>query len=248
MRLPNILHIVMFSGGAASSVMAKIVADANSGQTILLHTPTGAEHPDADRFRAQVAAYIGLPITIEAANFTLWDLVNSRKHIPNDGLPYCTKELKLIPQDRYLTRLKKAGQDFISYVGYDRSERGRIQKTFARHEAKGRKVKFPLAEASLTSDECKRIIREDWRICLPEPYQYLKHNNCIPCYRGGEAHWYNVWRYYPEQFMRAARAEERADNTVFADKSLLELVAIWEDSPLPTNLFEGESIPCMCAI
>jgi 3'-phosphoadenosine 5'-phosphosulfate sulfotransferase (PAPS reductase)/FAD synthetase len=61
-----IKHVVMFSGGAASSVMAKIVADKYPGDTILLHTPTGAEHEDADRFRAQVANYIGcLSLTSE---------------------------------------------------------------------------------------------------------------------------------------------------------------------------------------
>lgn len=57
----------MFSGGASSAVMAKFVADEHPEDTILLYNPTGAEHPDADRFCEEVADFIGLPITVESA-------------------------------------------------------------------------------------------------------------------------------------------------------------------------------------
>ena len=64
--MKNLKHIVMFSGGAGSSLVAKLVADEfGKENTILLHTPTYAESPDADRFRQQVADYIGLPITVQ---------------------------------------------------------------------------------------------------------------------------------------------------------------------------------------
>ncbi len=242
----------MFSGGAASSVMAKFVADQHPEDTILLYNPTGAEHPDADRFREQVAEFIGLPITVEAARKTLWEMVENYKHIPNDSFPYCTRELKIKMQDRYLKRLEKAGEEFVIYVGFGRDEWRRIQKVWVRNQAQGRIVKFPLFDAGLTGEvtgeDCKRIIREDWKICLPEPYKYLKHNNCIPCYRGGRRHWFKVWKYYPEQFWRAAAAERRAVNTVFKGITLDDLAAKWEKEPEQLELFgEEETIPCMCA-
>ncbi|MFA4834938.1 MAG: phosphoadenosine phosphosulfate reductase family protein [Dehalococcoidia bacterium] len=242
------LHIVMFSGGAASSVVAKMVADEHGDDTILLHTPTGAEHPDADRFRRQVAQFVGRPITVEKANKTLWEMVESYKHLPDNGFPYCTRDLKLIPKDRLLGRLDKVGEDYITYLGYGYDEWRRVQKVFSREETRGRKVKFPLFNARLTGDDCKNIIREEWKICLPEPYQYLSHNNCIPCYKGGKGHFYKVWQYYPEQFTRAARAEERAANTVFDGVTLFELAAKWEKEPEQIGIFEQESIPCMCAM
>jgi hypothetical protein len=240
-------HIVMFSGGAASSVVAEMVAKRYPGDTILLHTPTGAEHPDADRFRAQVAEYIGLPITIEAAKKTLWEMVESNKQIPNDSLPYCTDRLKLKPQERFLKRLEMSNKEFTIYVGFGADEWKRMQNSWAWNESKGRKVVFPLLDARLTGDGCKRIIREEWKICLPEPYLYLSHNNCIPCYKGGRGHWYKVWKHYPEQFWRAARAEDRASNTVFDGVTLYELAAKWEKEPEQTELF-ADNIPCMCAI
>lgn len=241
-------HIVMFSGGAASSGVAKMVADDHPNDTILLHTPTGAEHPDADRFRAQIARYIGLPITVEAANKTLWEMVEGYKHIPNDGLPYCTRDLKIKPQDRFLKRLEKAGEDFTVYVGYGFDEWKRIQNYMIKTEALGRKAKFPLFKARMTGVDCKRIVRDEWKICLPEPYQYLSHNNCIPCYKAGQGNWYKVWKHYPERFYRAADAERRAANTVFDGVTLYELAAKWEKEPEQIGIFEQESIPCMCAM
>lgn len=241
------LHICMFSGGAASSVVAKMVAERYPDETILLHTPTGAEHPDADRFREQVARFIGLPIMVEAARKTLWEMVENYKHIPNNGFPYCTRNLKINMQDRFLKRLEDAGEDFIIYVGFGFDEWRRIQKVKARNEAKGRKVEFPLFKARLNGEDCKQIIREQWGICLPEPYKYLKHNNCIPCYKGGQGHWYKVWKHYPEQFYRAAAAERRAENTVFDGITLDELAEKWEKQPVQMEIYDDVSIPCMCA-
>jgi len=239
----------MFSGGAASSVVAKIVADKYPSDTILLHTPTGAEHPDADRFREQVAKYINLPITVESAKKTLWEYVESYKQIPNDSLPWCTRQTKLIPQDRYLKRLEKQGVDFIQYIGFGIDEWRRIQKVWARNQITGRKVEFPLLETKLSGKDSQQIIRKEWKICLPEPYMYLKHNNCIPCYKGGKGHWYKVWKYYPERFERAAKAERRCSNQVFADISLDELAKKWTSEPEQESLFgELEGIPCMCAL
>ncbi len=241
-------HIVMFSGGAASSVVAKIVADKYPGETILLHTPTSAEHPDADRFRKQVARFIGLPITVEAAKKTLWQMVESNKHIPNDSLPWCTERLKLLPQDRFLKRLESQKVDYITYIGLGFDEWRRIQKVWARNKAKERKVKFPLFDARMSGEDCKQVVREEWKICLPEPYKYLSHNNCIPCYKGGQGHFYKVWTYYPEQFFRAAAAERRAANTVFDGITLDELAEKWKNEPIQPDMFGEDAVPCMCAI
>jgi len=242
-------HIVMFSGGAASSVVAKMVADKYPNDTILLHTPTGAEHPDADRFREQVAKFIGLPITIEKASKTLWELVESRKDVPNNMFPYCSTELKLITKDRFVKRFEKRGEDFTEYLGLGVDEWRRIQKVWVRHQADNRKVEFPLMDAKLTGEDCKNIIREEWKICLPSPYQYLSHNNCIPCYKGGQSHWFKVWKYYRTEFDRAAKAERTTANNVFKEFSLDELSDKWSKEPEQMDLWgDMEGIPCMCSL
>lgn len=36
-------------------------------------------------------------------------------------------------------------------------------------------VRFPLAEKRITTEDCKRIIRDEWKIELPSAYKSLKH-------------------------------------------------------------------------
>ncbi len=129
----------------------------------------------------------------------------------------------------------------------------RIQKVIARNEGKY-KYRFPLFEKKISGEEVKRVIREEWRICLPEPYKFLQHNNCLPCWKQGKSGFYLIWKHYPEQFWRAVEMEEKyGPYTLFKDHSLRELAEIWQgqkefqDTFIP--LFEmEESIPCMCAI
>lgn len=121
-----------------------------------------------------------------------------------------------------------------------------MQKTKARYKALGYEVKFPLWDMQITGTVAKDIIRNDWRICLPEPYLYLSHNNCIPCFKGGKEHFFKVWKHYPDKFEMAAWREEKYEHTVFDDITLRELQAIWERGEQIE--FDTEDMrPCMCA-
>jgi hypothetical protein len=99
----------------------------------------------------------------------------------------------------------------------------------------------------------KTIIKEDWKICLPETYKYLRHNNCIPCFKGGIGHFKRVWRYYPEYFQKAVDKENQIGKTVFKEQSLTEYAKDWQKE-LDNNieLFTDEeldnNVPCMRAI
>ena len=222
-------HIILFSGGASSSYMAWLVAQEVSKEDIvLLHTPTGAEHPDADRFRQEVADYIGIEITEVSSGLNLWKCIIKNNCLPSQFIPFCTRVLKVEPAEKYYKELLLQGEDFIIYVGFGKQEWRRLQRQATRFKTKGYKVKYPLYEKKLTSNICKEIIKNEWKICLPEPYKILKHNNCIPCFKGGKKHFYKVWKYYPEEFKKAVDMEELIGNTVFKDCSLLELVEKWE--------------------
>ena len=243
-------HICLFSGGAGSAYMSYLVAQQYPDDTILLFNNPKAEHPDADRFRKQVADYIGLPITEVSDGRDLWELIDDNKCLPSSFIPFCSRILKQEPAEKYYKTLT---EDFTLYIGYDISEGRRIQKQTARIEHSGRKVKYPLMEHGLSSDAVKSIIKDEWEICLPEPYKYLRHNNCIPCFKGGLGHFKRVWRYYPEEFQMAVGKENQIGNTVFKEKSLTEYAIEWQkDLDNNIDLFTDEeldnNIPCMCAI
>ena len=244
-------HIVLFSGGAASSYVAWLVAQEQKREdVILLHTPTYAEHPDADRFRKQVSEYIGIPITESAEGRSMWEMIDDYKALPSQFMPFCTQRLKQAQSEKFYKTLK---DDFVLYLGYGPDEWRRVQKQTARFATIGRKAIYPLFERKITNDEVKRIIKEEWKICLPEPYKYLKHNNCLPCFKGGKSHFYKVWKYYPSEYWKAVEMENKLGHTVFKDKSLTELAEEWEhnlkfeESQL-SMLDQDDNIPCMCAL
>jgi len=178
----------------------------------------------------------------------IWDCIERNSAIPGQFMPFCTQQLKQQMKEEYFKYLTSIGETWIEYVGYGPDEWQRVQKSVARNEAMGREVKFPLFEKKISSDECKRIISEEWGIELPSAYQSLKHNNCIPCFKGGKGYFRSVWKNYPEQYQKAVEAEERCGYTVFKDKSLKELAMIfqndkeWDDSQMDLSDF----IPCDC--
>ena len=95
-------HIVMFSGGAASAYLAKLVVDERGADnTVLLHTPVYAEHPDADRFRKEVSEFIGVEITEQADGRSLWELIADYNALPSHFMPFCTQQLKILDRCAY---------------------------------------------------------------------------------------------------------------------------------------------------
>lgn len=244
-------HVVLFSGGAASSYVAYLLKEdknINDRDIVLLHTPTLSECTDSEKFRLKVARYLKLPMTVWGRGEDVWDCIDRNHAVPGQFLPFCTMQLKQEMKEQYYRYLKKCGEEWTEYVGYGPDEWRRVQKSMARNEAKGRIVKFPLFEAGVSSEVCKRIIQEDWMVDLPSAYQSLKHNNCIPCFKGGKAHWYEVWKNYPEEYQKAVRKEEEIGYTVFKDHSLKELETKfrnnkeWEDMQLSL----WDYIPCEC--
>jgi 3'-phosphoadenosine 5'-phosphosulfate sulfotransferase (PAPS reductase)/FAD synthetase len=234
----------MFSGGASSSYMSWLVAQEHPNDTILLHTPTHSEHPDADRFRAQVAKFIGLPITVQADGRDIWQLFDDNHTLPSHFHPFCTRILKQEQKEKYL---KSVSDDFVLYYGFGISEWRRVQKQVARAEAEGVKVAHPIFDKRISDEKIKSIIIKQWGICLPEPYLYLKHNNCIPCFKAGKGEWYKYWQYYSEQFWKASEKEKQWRYTVFEDASLEELAAQWAAQPEQIPMDEWDARPCMCA-
>ena len=87
-------HICLFSGGAGSAYMSWLVAKEYPNDTILLFNQTKSEHPDADRFRKQIANYIGLPITEISDGRDLWELIDDNKCLPSSFIPFCSRILK----------------------------------------------------------------------------------------------------------------------------------------------------------
>jgi 3'-phosphoadenosine 5'-phosphosulfate sulfotransferase (PAPS reductase)/FAD synthetase len=240
-------HIVLFSGGAASSYCAYLVLQKEKKEdVILLHTATYSEHKDSNRFRIDISRYLQKEITEVADGRNIWELIDDNHCLPSQFAPFCTRILKQEQSEKFY---KTLSEDYILYFGYGKEEWRRVQKQTARFEHMGKKSKYPLFELKISNEEIKRIIKEDWGIKLPEPYKHLKHNNCIPCFKAGKYEWKNYYLYYPKEYEKAVQKEKEIGYTVFKDCTLEELREKFkhnkefEDSQLSIN-----DLPCMCAL
>jgi 3'-phosphoadenosine 5'-phosphosulfate sulfotransferase (PAPS reductase)/FAD synthetase len=239
-------HIVLFSGGASSSYTAYLVLKkVKRKDIVLLHTPTYSEHPEADRFRKDVSNFLNIPITVQADGRDIWRLINDYKYIPSQFMPFCTQQFKINQSEKFFNSLK---EKFIQYIGYGVDEWKRVQRTYTRNLTKGRIVKFPVYESGLNDSEIKKIIQDDWGIKLPSVYKYLKHNNCIPCFKAGKSEWKNFYLHYPEQYKKAIEAEKLTGYTVFKDMSLEELAEIFKHNKKFEDNQIKMDIPCMCSL
>lgn len=242
-------HVVLFSGGTSSAYVAYLVLQEQKKEdVVLLHTPTFTENHDADTFRCQVARYLDVPLTQWGDGRDLWELIEDNNCIPGQFIPFCTQQLKQKMKEQYYKYLKSIGEDFIEYVGFGMEEWPRVQRATARNEKIGRKVRFPIFERKIPSNEIKRIITEEWKIKLPKAYLDLNHNNCIPCFKAGKDSWRVFWQKYQEQFNKAMEYEQKIGYTVFKDKSLKELAEIWQaDKEWNESQIQlADIIPCEC--
>lgn len=243
-------HIVLFSGGCASAYAAYLVSRMeNKKDIILLHTPTFSE-VGTDKFRCQVARYLKLPITIWGDGRDMDELIEDNNCLPSQFIPFCTQQLKIKMTEEYL---KTLDEDYILYYGYGSDEWRRIQKQSARFLQMSRKAKYPIYDMMIDGEKIKKIIEEEWKIKIPDCYKYLKHANCIPCYKSGMKEWRNYWLYYPERFQKAIEHEKKIGHTVFKKYTLEQLVEKWKDEQkwekMQVSMFEMmDNIPCTCAI
>lgn len=244
-------HVVLFSGGAASSYLAYLLTqdkEIDNKDIVILHTPTLSEREDSEKFRLKVSRYLKIPMTVWGMGEDIWDCIDRNGAIPGQFMPFCTMQLKQKMKEEYFKYLERCGEEWIEYVGFGPDEWKRVQKATARAEAKGRIVKFPLFEQNISSEECKRIIRYEWGIELPSAYEIYQHNNCLPCFRGGKSHFRQVWEHDRDKYDKAAEKEKQYGYTVFKDIALTELAEQfqndkeWEDSQMNLSDF----YPCEC--
>ena len=119
-------HVVLFSGGAASSYVAYLLTQDESidkKDIVLLHTPTLSECADSEKFRLKVARYLKLPMTVWGRGEDIWDCIDRNSAIPGQFMPFCTQQLKQQMKEQYYKYLKSIGEDWIEYVGYGPEEK-----------------------------------------------------------------------------------------------------------------------------
>lgn len=189
--------VAWFSCGAASAVAAKLVPNAIVARCVVTN-----EHPDNDRFAADVAKWLGRDvIELRSDKYDdCWELWRKRRYLNGPSGALCTVEMKK------LVRRKFSRANDVHVFGFTSEENNRasiFQKNNPEVEAR-----FPLIEKGLTKAHCFQMI-VDADIELPMMYRLGYHNaNCVGCVKGGAGYWNKIRRDFPEVFARMSAMEE----------------------------------------
>jgi hypothetical protein len=179
------------------------------------------EDPDVKRFKREVSAYLGLPVT-QADHHRVedWDQFDVTEHARafkvRNGEELCTSRLKTEPFKRWLAEHAPPGTATM-YYGFDAAEEHRIRRRATILAAMGYESAFPLAHWRRTIQSTREIDVEP-----PLTYSTFKHANCVGCLKAGWQHWYVVRATRPDVWERAKLAEDRIGHSIHRDAYLHE--------------------------
>lgn len=213
-------HICCYSGGESSALVAiEVVRRYGKENVILLNHDIHFTVEDADikRFKAEVADYLGLPITYanyKNAEFDQFDVsVEAKAFKVGDGTELCTNRLKTGPFMKWLKE-NVPDNNCIVYYGFDANETKRIQRRSQIMGVKGYATEFPLAMWPRTIHATEEV-----GINRPLTYGVFKHGNCIGCLKAGWQHWYIVFCTRQDVWLKAKWAEDEIGYAIHHDSS-----------------------------
>jgi hypothetical protein len=200
------MNVVMYSSGIGSWAAAKRVAAQHGTENlILLFADTLIEDEDNYRFLEESAADIGGTLVRVADGRDPWQVYRDKRWIGNARLAPCSHELKQKPCRRWLEENDPQHQATL-YVGIDWSESHRllaIQNAWKPWLVEAPLTKAPYLDKSQLLDMAQQI---------KAPQMYSKsfhHANCGGfCSRGGQAHFANLLKHYPERYQHHEQQEQ----------------------------------------
>lgn len=216
-------HIVCFSGGESSALVAEAVVRRYGKEDVVLlnhNIHQSKEDADVKRFKLEVSAALGVPITY--ANYQglpedelpdQFDISVTAKAFKNPGTgdALCTHRLKTNPFNDFLAQHYPPGTATI-YYGFDDDEQHRIARRRMILSAKGYPTCFPLAEWHDTLESSTQL-----GIAPPLTYSTYKHANCAGCLKGGIQHWYVTYCHRPDVYEKAEATEQRLGYSILSD-------------------------------
>jgi hypothetical protein len=229
-------HIVCYSGGEASGLVAVEVARKYGAENMILlnHGITSkVEDDDIKRFAKELAGRIGVPITY--CNMDGWetkdqfDVCIEAKAFKVGIHPLCTNRLKTGPFHRWLDAEYPVdpetgrNDEIVIYYGFEDGEVKRIERRREILGKKGYQSAYPLAEWPRTIFSTREIGVEP-----PVTYAVWKHANCTGCLRAGRQHWYVVYCRRPDIFAKAKQAESIIGYSILKGIYLHELESRFE--------------------
>lgn len=202
---------VSFSCGAPSAVAAHIATKHYRDEydvEVYYCDLSKDEHPDNQRFKADVERWIGQPVAmLKSEKYAdVADVQLKRRYIKGVGGAPCTTWLK--------RKVRESHQrpDDVHVIGFTADEPDRI----ANFEASFPHLdcEWVLRDRGINKADCFSIMKSVG-IELPMMYRLGFNNaNCIGCVKGGMGYWNKIRREFPERFASQAAREREIGATI----------------------------------
>jgi hypothetical protein len=225
--------VAWFSHGACSTIACKLALHEYGPGVDIVSINPGREHPDNERYRQDVANWLGRPIAVlrSAKYADHFDVAARERYINGPAGARCTGELKKAVRFAY-----QRPSD-LNVWGYASDKRDAKRARRFEDGNPGVASWFPLIERQLTKSACLALV-ERAGIALPAMYRMgYANNNCIGCWKGGKGYWNKVREDFPAEFAMAASVEREVGHSAINGTFLDELVP-------GTGRYKPEEVEC----
>lgn len=230
---------ISFSGGRTSAYMLWRVLQSNGGlpaEAVVCFANTGKEEEATLRFVQDCSERWGVPITWleyqqDEPRFKVVDfnsaarhgepfsqIIEKRNFLPNPVARFCTVELKIQPELRYLKSL--GWTDWDNMVGIRADEPRRVSKIKANPSGgkSGPDRIMPLAEAGVRKEDVGAFwSSQPFDLGLPNIGGVTYHGNCDLCFLKGASQLLSLIAEKPERAVWWAEMESSITNAKIKD-------------------------------
>lgn len=266
---------ISFSGGRTSAYMLWRVLQANDGlpaEAVVCFANTGKEDEATLRFVRDCGQHWGVPITwleyrnddagFAVVNFETASrggqpfeaIIQKRNFLPNPVARFCTVELKIQPEHKFLRSI--GWTEWENMVGIRSDEPRRVAKIRANpsNGKAGAERIMPLAEAGITKRDVSEFwMRSTFDLGLPNMGGITMHGNCDLCFLKGAAQIQSLIAEKPERAIWWARMETSITNAKIADggrfrsdRPSYAQMAAFAAAQRDMFDFNEEAIACFC--
>jgi hypothetical protein len=222
-------RITWFSCGVSSALAAALTPD-----SALVRITIDDEHPDNERFCAEMEMELGREITkLRSPYGGVVEVIRAQRYVNGPGGAACTKLLKRRVREEFERTLPPD----VEYVwGFDAGEAHRFERM--RSKESSRIHHAPLIDRWLTKSDAHGLFARMFpAVRRPAMYDLgYPNNNCIGCVKGGKGYWNKIRVDFPRAFGRMALLEREIGrsciNGTFLDE--LEPSAGKSDPVVPT--------------
>ena len=213
-------HIVSVSGGVGSYFTLKRVIEKHT-DVVGVFCDTLAEDGDLYRFLKDIESKLNIELVRLCVGSTPFEMSWRDSFLYNARMANCSRKLKSEPFRAYLQSNYEPGEAII-YLGIDWTETHRKEAIVRNYQPY--QVEFPMCEPPyMTKDQMLEELKNEG-IEIPWMYRAgFSHNNCGgACFKGGIAHWRNLYKVDRRKFLEWENKEEIMRRKLKKDVTILK--------------------------